>query len=222
MTTPELRTYIKQQIAQGVPQEEIKKALITSGGWAEAVVTEAFTAVLNETASASVPVPGAQSTVQAPIDATTVRYAGFWIRWAASVIDGIIVQLIASVMIIIVSFAIPTVDTSAPDTIGWLQIVINMFGVLFSISYYVGLTARYGATWGKTLFGLTVVSDNLQKVSFTQVLFRETIGKFLSLVTLTIGYLMAATTKKKQALHDIVAHTVVIYKATNKKSGVGV
>ena len=55
-----------------------------------------------------------------------------------------------------------------------------------------------------------VVSENQGRLSFNQIVLRETVGKLVSAFTLFIGYIMTAFTQKKQGLHDKIAGSVVI------------
>ena len=49
------------------------------------------------------------------------------------------------------------------------------------------------------------------KLSLIDVIYRETVGKFLSGVILSIGFIMAGIDKEKRALHDMLCDTRVIY-----------
>jgi type II secretory pathway pseudopilin PulG len=74
------------------------------------------------------------------------------------------------------------------------------------------MTNTKGATLGKMALGLKVQSVNGGKLSLGKIITRETIGKILSAIILLIGYMMAGFTQKKQALHDKLAGSVVVYK----------
>ncbi|MBK6910883.1 MAG: RDD family protein [bacterium] len=63
---------------------------------------------------------------------------------------------------------------------------------------------------GKIAVGLQVVDSRGQTISFARASGRY-FAKFLSSMILMIGYIMAGFTAKKQALHDILADTYVIY-----------
>ena len=65
------------------------------------------------------------------------------------------------------------------------------------------------ATLGKQALRLKVTDIYGRRISFGRAAGR-TLAKILSLITLTIGYIMAAFTLRKQALHDFVAETVVL------------
>lgn len=70
--------------------------------------------------------------------------------------------------------------------------------------------SRRQATLGKIVLGLIVTDFHGNRISFGQASKRY-FSKFISSI-LVIGYLMAAFTQNKQALHDLIAHTLVIQK----------
>jgi uncharacterized RDD family membrane protein YckC len=73
------------------------------------------------------------------------------------------------------------------------------------------LSSSWQATPGKRLMGLKVVDMNFQPISFWKAAGRS-LGKILSTIILYIGFIMAAFTKNKQALHDIMSGTFVVRK----------
>lgn len=133
-----------------------------------------------------------------------IKYAGFWIRYAAVFIDGLIL-IIPNIIINVVFNAL-----SVP-----IFGIISSYAVLWL--YYILMTKKYGSTLGKKAVGIRVRSDKSVELAWGQLILRETIGKILSTVILSIGYLMAGFTERKQALHDKIAGTVVIYKDPDKK-----
>jgi len=71
------------------------------------------------------------------------------------------------------------------------------------------LSSNRQATPGKMALGLKVTNLNGQRISFDQATGRH-FAKYLSRVILLIGYIMAAFTERKQALHDVIAGTLVL------------
>ena len=86
-------------------------------------------------------------------------------------------------------------------------------GLLYAAGalYFVLCTYYAGATLGKKALNLRVVSADSKPLTFIDVLFRETIGRFLSSFVLGFGYLLAGITVEKKALHDMLCDTRVIY-----------
>lgn len=78
-------------------------------------------------------------------------------------------------------------------------------------AYYILTTYLWGRTLGKAALGMRVVKDDGSKPDFVDVLIRETAGKFVSAITLGIGYLWAFFHPHRRALHDLIADTMVIH-----------
>jgi uncharacterized RDD family membrane protein YckC len=123
-----------------------------------------------------------------------VRYAGFWIRVAASLVDSLIL-IMASYMLqrMIGAGALAAL---ADLVVGWL------YYTYFESSSFQG-------TIGKVLFGLAVTNDRLERIGFGRANGRY-FAKILSTIPLGIGFLMVGWTRRKQGLHDLVASTFVI------------
>ncbi|WP_273122826.1 RDD family protein [Metabacillus sp. HB246100] len=130
--------------------------------------------------------------------------AGFWIRFWAYLVD---LLVISSVNRIIVHplFSLLGINTSE-SFFSPLTIVTT---VTF-FAYFVLLTKYFGQTLGKMIFGLKVRSLKGDQLTWSTILFREFIGRYISKF-LFVGYIVAAFTPKKQGLHDIFADTQVIH-----------
>mgnify|MGYP001129076922 FL=1 len=73
------------------------------------------------------------------------------------------------------------------------------------------LTYGTGATLGKRAMGLRVVNVNGEKLSLFNLIYRETVGRFLSGLFMCIGYIMIGIDRQKRGLHDVLGDTRVIY-----------
>lgn len=143
-------------------------------------------------------------------------YAGFWIRWVASFLDGLILNVVilplsfmVGLMIGIVMVAMQ-IDPSGPGP----QIFLNLLGMILGLGgglLYNALmiSSKHQATLGKMALGLKVTDLQGQRLSLPNALGREA-GKWVSSIILLIGFIMAAFTEKKQALHDMMAGTYVL------------
>jgi len=160
------------------------------GGYSELDISDGVAAVYGNSDQVVVPAP-----------AVPIKYAGFWIRYVASVIDALV--LIIPNMIISVVFDALSVPS---------------LGTVFT--YIILWTKKYQATLGKQAVGVRVISDKSESLSWGQLILRETIGKFISAIILLVGYIMAGFTERKQALHDKIASTAVVYDDPNKKTPV--
>ena len=146
-----------------------------------------------------------------------LQYAGFFVRAAAYIIDSIIVffgLLIVRLVLLIPSFILgDTINSSILFTYSFKDIIIYLCGAL----YFVLVTYYTGTTIGKKLMNLQVTGkDGKEKPSFTDILYRETIGSFLSKVILCAGYLVIGFDSEKRGFHDMLCDTRVIYKKSQK------
>jgi uncharacterized RDD family membrane protein YckC len=136
-------------------------------------------------------------------------YGGFWIRFLAVFIDGIALG--------IVNFAIRTITRTgvAVTNPGDLGLVLGTLGLSITISMALSLLyesfflVQYGATPGKMIFRLRVITADGGGLSWGRAIGRH-FAKYLSSITLLIGYIMAGFDSEKRALHDYVAGTRVI------------
>lgn len=77
--------------------------------------------------------------------------------------------------------------------------------------YFILLTYYTGSTVGKRLLNIKVVSAKGPKLMLADVIYRETIGRFLCGLSIGIGYIMAGIDREKRGIHDIICDTRVIY-----------
>lgn len=143
------------------------------------------------------------------INTGQLRYAGFWIRFVAKFIDGLIlgVPLIA-IMFFVGMRAAANPGSGMPDIVGLVAqlgyYVLNMIYVIFFIG-------KYGATPGKMACKLRVVMGNGEKVSYGRATGRF-FAEILSGLICYIGYIMVAFDAEKRALHDHICNTRVVLK----------
>ena len=146
-----------------------------------------------------------------------VVYAGFWKRVAAYLIDGLIVGVIGMVIggiAIAVLGGIIAVGSDSATGIGivLVQLLSNLLQVVLGALYYAWFHASASmATPGKMAVGIKVVRTNGERISLLRGIGRY-FSTILSALILMIGFLMAAFTQRKQALHDIVCDTLVVDK----------
>lgn len=131
-----------------------------------------------------------------------MKRAGFWIRFVAMIIDGIIIGIAQFVLSLIFGGGFDPEFTNTG-----LGLIISLLLVLI---YYVWFqTKNNGQTLGKKITGIRVAEIDGDQVTIGKMFLREVIGKFLSALIFFIGYLIAAG-KSKRALHDYLAKTIVI------------
>ncbi|MCR5624631.1 MAG: RDD family protein [Lachnospiraceae bacterium] len=139
-------------------------------------------------------------------------YAGFFVRLAAYTID----SLIMFVILFTFRFARFVAKFSNPDSLYVKDLVFkyslsDLIIIGITLIYFVLMTYFCGGTIGKMLLKIKVVSKEDRRPTFVEILYRESVGKFLSSVIFYIGYLMMGASDEKKALHDIMSDTRVIY-----------
>jgi uncharacterized RDD family membrane protein YckC len=142
-----------------------------------------------------------------------VRYGGFWIRFVAAILDGIIVQVVVLPLAFVaggVSGFAGVMGGIPREGLGILGGLIGFVIGIFGTWLYEALmeSSSRQATLGKMIFGMKVTDLYGNRISFGRATGRH-FGKYLSGLTLLIGYIMAGFTERKQALHDMLAGTLV-------------
>jgi uncharacterized RDD family membrane protein YckC len=159
-----------------------------------------------------------------------VRYAGFWIRGGALVIDGIITGAAMGIVFflffggtftaLIRETARAGAQGSQPDPAAIADLMAPMMasmglfqllGLAASLTYYAWFLFRFGATPGKMAVGIKVVRPDGSPISVGQAIGRY-FAHLLSAIILYVGFMMAGWDDQKRALHDRLADTRVIYK----------
>jgi uncharacterized RDD family membrane protein YckC len=140
-----------------------------------------------------------------PAAAEEPRYAGFWIRVGATLIDTIIVVLVtAPILYAVYGAAYFTADSVVTGPVDFLlswvapAIAVVMFWLLRR------------ATPGKMVFSAEVVDARTGATLSTGQAIGRYLGYFVSIVPLFLGLLWVAFDKRKQGWHDKLAGTVVV------------
>ncbi len=180
-----------------------------------------YTAIDNATAPLPGTGGGTYSPYTAPAAATgyanaavvngqDVVYAGFWKRYAAYFIDYILLTVVTLPLSMIINL---TGAGSGNESVQVaLTLVVMLLSMVISIGYYAGFHAsRGGATLGKMAVGIKVVRGNGERISFLRAFCRY-LATIVSSLILMIGFIMAAFTERKQALHDMMCDTLVVDK----------
>ncbi|OFZ79740.1 MAG: hypothetical protein A2583_06660 [Bdellovibrionales bacterium RIFOXYD1_FULL_53_11] len=155
----------------------------------------------------------------------TPKYAGFWIRLVADLIDSLLLSVAAWILeyallgIFYGGWALYASKTgqdlpsfrNAFNAL-WMQVFnLGLYGVL-AFPYYVWGQFKYGTTLGKKPLKIYVVSaDDFGRITLKQSIIR-CLGFIVSYLPFIAGYFMAGLHPRKQALHDLLAGTVSIRK----------
>lgn len=151
--------------------------------------------------------------MQTSYDKAYAVYGGFFSRLAAFLIDNIVV----SSLLFFIKFVVWIAKLSiGSDAIIFQPVLFqyDFFAILYYLitsGYFVVATYCCGTTIGKSLMKLRVVDVNGEKLTFISVVIRETVGRYLSALIVYVGYFMIGFDSHKQALHDKITDTYVIY-----------
>ena len=117
------------------------------------------------------------------------NYAGFWRRFAAAFIDGLIVGVVPGMIIR---------GNNA-----------NLLSFLIGLGYSVWMLGTYGQTVGMMILKIKILKESGSKVSYKDAVLRY-FAAILSAIVLFLGYLWMIWDSKKQTWHDHIAKTVVV------------
>lgn len=146
-----------------------------------------------------------------------MRYAGFWIRVGAKIIDGIVLWLVNTIFSLFAGLAMTFIFSSAIGKEAFHPGFFVVYGFMYMLqiafhaaydTYFIG---KFAATPGKMACGIKIVTADGGKVSYLRAFARH-FAEFLSGVILLIGYIMVAFDREKRALHDHICNTRVIKK----------
>lgn len=156
----------------------------------------------------------AEPTIKQPaISAVTPKFAGFWFRTLAAVIDTVLCQVAAVILVLPLGFALGAsmAGTSSPSEIEAAGRGLGfVFGTLIHWLWFtIAESSKWQATIGKKMVGLKVTDENGERIGFGKANGRYW-SKILSYLILFIGFVMVAFTEKKQGLHDKMAGTLVV------------
>ena len=140
-------------------------------------------------------------------------YAGFWVRLSAYVIDSVVV--FTGLLIVRLIFA--GISLAGGDAITGTDILFHyslkdivLYGL--KVLYFIAFTYLTGTTLGKKAMNLRVVSSNPEeKLTLLNVVYRETVGRFLCSLPVNIGYIVAGIDSEKRGFHDMLCDTRVVY-----------
>ncbi len=148
-------------------------------------------------------------------------YAGFWRRAIAFIVDTFIVSipvaLIFGPMVAVETLGMGITDPAnfSPMQAGLLGATVFSWQVVSLVAlwlYFAFLeSGKKQSTWGKRLLGIKVVDVNGGRISFARATGRF-FAKTISYLIFYIGFIMAAFTGRKRALHDMIAETYVVKK----------
>lgn len=134
-----------------------------------------------------------------------MNYAGFWIRFWASLIDSLCL-----IPFLIVWYLVIVIQTSWVAGATGVEALIVVAALVGQWLYFALFeSSKWQATPGKKVLNLRVVDPEGERISFGRATARYFSKAFLSWILLA-GYIMAGLHDKKKALHDVIAGTFVL------------
>ena len=153
-----------------------------------------------------------------------VAYAGFWLRFVAFLIDGVISGFLF--LILLIPLFILTGAGAALGRIGSGEDISDEVAAFVGIGFVLGFfvitvgvrwlyyalseSSSWQGTLGKKMLNLTVTDLSGQPISFARASGRYFAKFITNLIPLAIGYILAGFTEKKQAIHDMIAGCLVL------------
>ncbi|MDH5185564.1 MAG: RDD family protein [candidate division WOR-3 bacterium] len=139
---------------------------------------------------------------------TSGEYAGFWRRLVAVIIDGLLLSIAGR--IVFGRFGVPFLFFTKIKPLLFTNLSLSY--ILLGWVYYALMeSSSLQATLGKMALGIVVTDLDGKRISFARATGRH-FAKIISGIILYIGFIMAAFTEKKQALHDLIADCLVVKK----------
>jgi|SoiMethySBSTD1v2_1073268.scaffolds.fasta_scaffold39850_4 uncharacterized RDD family membrane protein YckC len=133
--------------------------------------------------------------------------APFVLRCAALIVDYLLI-VFAPVFFLLIARLFGDDGTALLN--GQLNNTGWMIAFLIAVSNLLVLPLAAGRSAGKMLTGLRIVNVGGTQASFGRVFLRQTLGYFVTLITLGIGFFICAFNKRGRALHDYMTGTLVI------------
>ena len=147
---------------------------------------------------------------ECPAAAPEVKYAGFWMRLFASLVDLSITFLIFFAVAIILPILLgPRLGVLSGGVIFALGLVLWL--VVTWLYWALMESSSKQGTFGKDMLGIVVTDAEGKRISFRKATVRY-FGKMVSAVPVMAGFLMAGFTARKQGLHDLIAGSRVVLK----------
>ena len=123
-----------------------------------------------------------------------MEYAGFWVRFAAYIIDAVILFVVGALI-----WGFTDLSYAADCLVGWI----------IAVTYTVGFWTWRGQTPGKMALSVKIVRTDGRPVGPGKAILRY-LGYYVSAIILLIGFFMIAFDSRKQGLHDKIAETYVV------------
>lgn len=150
--------------------------------------------------------------------AEELEYAGFWIRFAAFLIDSVVVlvglQLLAWLLPAQEEVDIAALLQGAPLPTG--LVLQGLLQNLVVAVLFIWLWVKFLGTPGKRVLGLRVVDAGTGRALSTGQAIGRYLGYYVSMLPLFLGFIWIGLDRRKQGFHDKLAGSVVVREAARK------
>jgi uncharacterized RDD family membrane protein YckC len=156
-----------------------------------------------------------------------VEYGGFWLRFIAYLIDGVVMSLGVILVLIPLIFLtglgalLSEIHPQEELSDAGIFLIIGVIFLLATVSLAVTWlyhalmeSSEWQATVGKKALGLVVTDMAGRRISFGRATGRHFAKIVTNMVPAFIGYIMAGFTEKKQALHDMIADCLILRRSS--------
>jgi uncharacterized RDD family membrane protein YckC len=142
------------------------------------------------------------------------EFGSFWERFLAFFIDSAILTFgsiaVSFLVAFFIGFIMALMGSEIEEMEGFFIVLYYIMAFISGWLYFTIMqSSKLQATVGKKACNLVVTNSTGNRISFGKANVRFW-SKFISSAIFGIGYLMAAFTEKHQALHDMIAGTVVL------------
>ena len=156
--------------------------------------------------------------------ASNVTFAGFWLRFVAYLLDSVIIGFAVTILFVPFFFlmgGVAMLETlprhaervDPAQFMAFLSLILTLAAIaeVAKWLYFAHLeSGEKQATWGKQALGIYVTDLAGQRVTFGRATGRFFAKIVSGLIPLGIGFVMAGFTERRQALHDMIASTLVL------------
>jgi uncharacterized RDD family membrane protein YckC len=153
---------------------------------------------------------------QLPPLAPSPAYAGFWRRFLAALIDGVLVSFAFYQLNLLLALTLASVIEEGDTADGtwlalavWLTASLTLCLVVNWFYFAVMESSPWQATLGKCALGMVVTDLAGNRISFGRATGRL-FARFISGIPLMAGYLIQPFTARRQTLHDMISGTLVV------------
>ena len=136
--------------------------------------------------------------------------AGFFTRLAAYLVDFAVAGILAFLVGLLLKMLSGALGGALEQPVFFHYDTIDLVKYLITALYFILLTKMTGWTLGKRLLRVRVVSADGAPLRWLDVIYRETIGRYLSSL-LCVGYMVLALDRQHRGFHDMLCDTRVVY-----------